>query len=155
MKGRGCSSIMLIEEFDKNRHDSTAVSELLAMAVGLPTPKKLANLMDNFYSSEDRRIFLTLDDEKPIGMLGIDFTNHSHGVITHLATAPERRKQGIAVSLINHVARKLKLKDIVAETDQDAVEFYRVIGFKTEEIESRWPGVKRFKFSKQLMAEVN
>ena len=142
---------MLIEEFDKNRHNLGEVKELLAMAVGNPTPDKLKQLLDEFYESDAHTLLITKHNDKIIGIIGIDFTDKPLGLITHLAVLPVMRVQGIGSQFINYVTTSLKLTEIRAETDQDAVGFYRSCGFETVEIESRYPGVQRFRCVKSII----
>ena len=136
---------MLIEELDKSRHNLGDIKELLAMAMGNPTPEKLKQLLDEFYASDGRTIFVAIHSGKIIGVIGIDYSNRPYGFITHIAVLPDMRKQGVGSHLINYTTAALKLSEIGVETDQDAVDFYRACGFETEEIESQYPGVRRFR----------
>ena len=141
---------MLIEEFDRSRHNLGNVKELLAMAVGNPTPEKMEQLLDDYYASDDRTIFVATQSGKIIGVIGIDCTDKPHGFITHIAVSQDMRKQDVGRHLINHTTAVLELADIGAETDQDAVVFYRACGFETEEIESQYSGVRRFRCVKSI-----
>ena len=142
---------MLIEELDKSRHNLGDVKELLAMAMGNPTPEKLTKLLNEFYTSDVRSIFIAEHNNKIVGIIGIDFTDRLFGFITHLAVLPDMRMQGIGNKLLNHVTTSLELNKIRLETDQDAVDFYRACGFETEEIESQYPGVRRFRCVKNIV----
>ena len=115
------------------------------MAVGRPTIEKLAYLMDEFYASKGRAIFISSNNGEITGIIGIDYTNRPRGFITHIAVRPEIRKKGIARLLINHTTAMLELSEIEAETDQDALSFYSACGFDTKEIESPYAGVRRFR----------
>jgi N-acetylglutamate synthase-like GNAT family acetyltransferase len=143
---------MLIEELDKSKHNLGDVKELLAMAVGNPTPEKLTKLLNEFYTSDGRTIFIAEHNAKIIGVIGIDFTDKPLGFITHLAVLPDVRTQGTGSQLINYVTTSLELNKIRAETDQDAVGFYRACEFETEEIKSQYPGVRRFRCVKNIIA---
>ena len=140
----------MIEEYSSSRHNPAAVKDLLAMAVGRPTPEILTQLLEKFYTADNHTIFVAVDGVSVIGILGIDYSASPHGIITHLAVQPDLRMKGIGKNLINHVTKTLGLTSIVLETDQDAVEFYRACGFEIREIESRWPGVNRFRCIKDI-----
>jgi ribosomal protein S18 acetylase RimI-like enzyme len=142
---------MIIEEFDRNRHSLSDIKDLLSMAVGNPTPEKLRQLMNEFYTGENHTLFIAIDNGKIIGIIGLDITNKPHGVITHIAVHPDRRKQGIGSYLISHTAEQLKLTDIEVETDQDAVDFYSTCNFETVEIVSQYPGIRRFRCFKYMV----
>jgi ribosomal protein S18 acetylase RimI-like enzyme len=136
---------MLIEELDRNRHNLENIRELLVMAIGQSTPERLKQLVEDFYAVDGRTLFVAVQDDKTIGLIGMVYGDGSHGVIAHLAVHPDKRRQGIGHQLIDNTVAILGLKDIEAETDQDAVEFYRACGFETKEIESQYPGVRRFR----------
>ena len=134
----------MIEKYDKTRHNPEEVKNLLAMAVGYPAPEKLRKLLDVVYDIEGQFLFVTLDKDKVIGIIGVDITAAPHGWILHLAVRPDYRKRGIGRSLIDELMQKLALQSVSLETDQDAVGFYRACGFKVREIISKWPGVHRY-----------
>jgi ribosomal protein S18 acetylase RimI-like enzyme len=138
----------LLEKYDRTRHNTEEVKDLLAMAVGYPTPEKLRKLFDLVYDIEGHYLFVTSDADKITGVIGIDITAPPHGWILHLAVHPDCRKQGIGRSLISQVVEKFKLKSVALETDQDAAGFYRACGFTAVEIQSKWPGVHRFRCTK-------
>ena len=142
---------MLIEEFDKSRHNLENIKDLLAMAVGSPTPEKLRQLVDEFYTSDGRTIFVATHSGKVIGVIGVDYTDRPYGFVTHIAVLPDMRKQGVGSHLVSHATAVLELAIVEAETDQDAVCFYRACGFEAEEMESQYPGVRRFRCVKGIV----
>ncbi|MEE8419112.1 MAG: GNAT family N-acetyltransferase [Dehalococcoidales bacterium] len=140
---------MQVEKMDLNKHSIEDIKTILALAVGNPTPEKLQKLVDEYCISDSRTIYSAIQNDKIIGIIGIDCTQRPNGLISHLAVLQESRTQGIARHLIGYTAELLELTGIEAETDQDAVDFYRACGFETEEIESRYPGVGRFRCIKR------
>ena len=115
------------------------------MAVGYPTSQQLQRLLDEFYNTAGHTLFLTLDKSKIAGIIGIDYTAAPYWWILHIAVAPDLRMKGIGRGLIDQTAGKLSLKNVALETDQDAVGFYRACGFTAVEIQSKWPGVRRYR----------
>jgi N-acetylglutamate synthase-like GNAT family acetyltransferase len=144
----------IIEGYDKNKHDIGQLKALLALAVGRPTVEKLTYLIDQFYASEGRSIFVSVKKDVITGIIGIEHNGGSHGFITHLAVRPDMRKKGIASRLIKHVTSAFGLERIESETDQKAVEFYTACGFQTGEINSPYAGIRRFRCVKSLRIEV-
>ena len=136
---------MLIEKLNRDRHNLEDIKRLLALAISHPTAERLHQLVEEFYAAEGRTIFVNVEDGITIGIIGMVYGDRSHGVIAHLAVHPDTRRQGVGRSLVEHAVAALGLKDIEAETDQDAVGFYRACGFDTQEIESQYPGVRRFR----------
>ncbi len=142
---------LVIEEYQKNRHDPGDIKALLAMATGRPSIEKLAYLIDEFYASPGRTIFIALNNGSISGIVGVDYINRPYGIITHIAVHPHTRKKGIASRLIKHAAVTLELEELEAETDQDAVDFYCACGFETREIESPYMGIRRFRCHKSTI----
>ena len=121
------------------------------MAVGRPTPAKLQKLMMEFYSEDGRTIYIALEDNKIVGIIGMEYIDWPYGFIKRIAVHPDMQKQGVGRHLVNHVVDVLDLKHIGADIDQDAVGFYRACGFKIQEIESKYPSVQRFKCVKEII----
>jgi ribosomal protein S18 acetylase RimI-like enzyme len=143
----------LIEKYNPRRHNIQAVKDLLAMAMGRPTPERIQTLLDKFYSIEKHPIFVALDNNDITGMIGIDHTALPHGWIIHLAVQPALRKRGIGRSLIDHAIEAFSIESVALETDQGAVGFYRACGFNAVEIVSKWPGIHRYRCTKGQMPE--
>ena len=145
---------VIIERYSKDKHGSAEIKTLLALATGRPTLDKLAYLVDQFYTSIGRTMFISIINGNITGVIGIECTRSSYGFITHLAVHPDLRKKGIADRLVKHAAAALELDEMEAETDQDAVEFYNACGFKTIEIDSPCTGVRRFKCVKSIRLKI-
>lgn len=63
----------------------------------------------------------------------------SRGELVHIATDPTFERRGYAEALVNAVMADLGLALLVADTDDEAVDFYRHAGFTVVPIESPWP----------------
>jgi len=135
----------LIEQYDRARHNTDEVKNLLTMAIGYPAPDFLQKLLDVVYDIEGHHLFITSNQNKVTGIIGLDITARPHGWLLHLAVRPDYRRQGIGKSLISQVMEQFKLESVALETDQNAVDFYRACGFTAVEITSKWPGVHRYR----------
>ena len=144
----------IIERYNKDRHDIGEVKTLLSLAVGQPTIDKIAYLVDQFYASTGRNMFIHSRNGSITGLIGVEYTRSSCGFITHLVVNPALRKKGIGERLIKHIAETLELDEIEAETDQDAVGFYNACGFKTKKIDSPCMGVSRFRCIKNIKRRI-
>jgi ribosomal protein S18 acetylase RimI-like enzyme len=149
----------LIEKYDRIRHNTEAVENLIAMALGPSTPGRGRKLLSNVYEVEDYLLFVTLDQGKapvpvtpPVplitGIIGVDNAAAPHGWILHLAIHPTLRHRGLGRNLIEHVMGQLCWQSVGLTTDQDAVDFYRACGFTAVEFHSPWPGIHRFRCTK-------
>ncbi|MBP7401224.1 MAG: GNAT family N-acetyltransferase [Clostridia bacterium] len=65
--------------------------------------------------------------------------------ILAIAVDPAFRGQGVGRELIQAVTRMHEPYQIVAETDADAVAFYRRCGFQVKSLGEKYPGVVRYR----------
>jgi len=86
----------------------------------------------------------------PIACIGLQPEGRDEAEITSLAVLPDWRRQGFARALVFGACEQLGLRALEAETDADAVEFYRAIGFAVESLGERYPGAERFRCRLEL-----
>ena len=67
-------------------------------------------------------------------------------VVEYLATAPARQRRGLAGALIAEIRRRHPDAVVRASTDDDAIGFYRGLGFldSPAPVDPRWPGRRRY-----------
>ena len=67
-------------------------------------------------------------------------------VVEYLATAPAYQRRGLAGALIAEIRRRHPAAVVRASTDDDAVGFYRGLGFldSPAPVDPRWPGRRRY-----------
>jgi len=78
------------------------------------------------------------------GCIGIEFLSPKHCEIKHIAVSPNDRGIGIGTKMISFIWEKHSLSFMFAETDKDAVNFYKNYGFKITSLGEKYPGVERF-----------
>lgn len=79
-----------------------------------------------------------------IGCIGIELLGPKRCEIKHIAVSPNHRGKGIGSKMISFIKDKYSLSFISAETDKDAVIFYKNYGFKITSLGEKYPGVERF-----------
>ena len=135
---------MLIDLKPQLRQDD--VQELLGLSV-FPDPDRLAEAVDSYEQDDANALQGLRDDEdgKLIGVIG--YRRNPNGVleIRHIAVSPDERGQGYGRAMVLEALAKTDPAAIVAETDEEAIDFYRNIGFTVESLGERYPGVERFK----------
>ena len=73
------------------------------------------------------------------------YTNQKEEVeLKHIAIKPNYRGKGIGKKMINEFIKTKKIVKIKAETDKNAVDFYKKIGFSITSLGEKYPGVERF-----------
>lgn len=82
--------------------------------------------------------------------IGIEMKDASRWEICHIAVAGELRGNGTGSRMIEEVIKLHGIQEIFAETDVDAVGFYRKNGFHIKSLGEKYPGRERFYCAKTL-----
>jgi ribosomal protein S18 acetylase RimI-like enzyme len=69
--------------------------------------------------------------------------------VCSIAVAPGWRNQGLGRSLVDALAERLGARRVVAETDDDAVDFYRRCGFAVEDAPAKF-GKARYRCVREI-----
>lgn len=100
---------------------------------------------DLYCQSSVHKLYGYYLEDKVIGCIGLEFLEQSRCEIKHIAVSPNHRGKGIGSIMIDFVKDKHFLSFISAETNKDAVNFYKNLGFKIVSLGEKYPGVERFK----------
>jgi ribosomal protein S18 acetylase RimI-like enzyme len=86
-----------------------------------------------------------VDDGVPIAFAS--YLLDAAAVIEYIAVAEASQHSGLGSQLIAHVRAHAGTRDVIAETDDDAVDFYRRVGFAIGPgpAHERYPGVRRYR----------
>jgi ribosomal protein S18 acetylase RimI-like enzyme len=103
---------------------------ILSLSVGNPTPSKIAAIWRNYASESGRGLIAVREGTTYIGGLGF---RHGPEVleITNIAVLARSQQKGIGRLLIETLVTKFPRIAIEAETDEEAVGFYKANGFST------------------------
>ncbi|NLK96323.1 MAG: GNAT family N-acetyltransferase [Clostridiales bacterium] len=102
---------------------------IFAESVYNPTEERLNNRADKYITNQSTAIFAIKNNDTYKGIIILDINNIKEITILEIAVTNNCQKSGIGSSLINHCIKTFKPNDIVAETDDDAVGFYKKLGF--------------------------
>ncbi|GMK37172.1 hypothetical protein PCCS19_02250 [Paenibacillus sp. CCS19] len=128
----------------KNYEYLTEVKSLLAECMMAGSDKIEQELLK--YSEEDSRIlFGRLINNELVGLVGIIQISAAEVELKHIAVKSEFKNQGIGRKMILEYLQNSRTVKMIAETDKDAVNFYRKIGFEITSLGEKYPGVERFK----------
>ena len=127
----------------KSQTDQEKVRELLGYAV-FPDPESVDKTVEFYGQAPERELYGYESEGDLIGLIG--FSADAEGTLTihHLAVHPECRGAGYGRGQILELIQLQKPRVIVAETDEDAVDFYRSIGFTISSLGEKYPGTERF-----------
>lgn len=115
----------------KKRLTDSRLLEILAPSVFNPTEKRLKARAENYMSDDKIRAFACVTDGEYTGVI-VFAIEEQNAVITDIATASLHRSKGVGTFMIQWLLESFDIEQIAAETDDDAVVFYRKCGFKTD-----------------------
>ncbi|MBK3496411.1 GNAT family N-acetyltransferase [Viridibacillus sp. YIM B01967] len=118
-----------------------SIRELLSYATSI---EKVDQAYIMYIESHNQSLFGYKNGKEDIsGCIGVEI-KANNCEIRHIAVSPEERGKGIGGKMIEFIIDKYSLTNITAETDKDAVEFYRNLGFKITSLGEKYPGIERF-----------
>ncbi|MGE7930495.1 GNAT family N-acetyltransferase [Lysinibacillus xylanilyticus] len=117
------------------------VRELLSFAT---SEKNVEKEYELYMQSPVRKLYRYDLESEVAGCIGIEFLSPKHCEIKHIAVSLDHRGIGIGSKMISFVLEKYSLSFLFAETDKDAVNFYKNYGFKITSLGEKYPGVERF-----------
>ena len=104
------------------------ILKLLAPSVYNPTEERLLNRAKKYQEDEETNVYVYKEDNEYKGIVVFKIINNS-ATILDIAVKPEHRGQGIGSKLIDFIFNQFSVEAVVAETDDDAIGFYKKYGF--------------------------
>ncbi|QSO54055.1 GNAT family N-acetyltransferase [Alicyclobacillus curvatus] len=120
------------------------IKQLLSYAVGSASDEKLSNILEQVYSQGDSKLYVCIGkDGSALGIIGFKREGVSAEIL-HIAVDEHNRNGGVGRRMIDELLKLENLTELTAETDHDAVEFYRRYGFEIQPLGEKYPEVERF-----------
>ncbi|MNO31530.1 hypothetical protein D3C76_215050 [compost metagenome] len=127
----------------KKYWDRDAVERLLAECMWAGAAE-IAEEVDRYLTGDSRDLLGTFINGELAGLIGILYEPGKAMKLLHIAVQARLRGKGIGRAMIEEI-RKCKGNVLLqAETDLDAVGFYRNSGFVVTSLGEKYPGVERF-----------
>jgi GNAT superfamily N-acetyltransferase len=101
--------------------------------------------------AEGRLSLGVLRDDRVVGLVVIRLGGSASAIIEALSVEAGFRHHGIGRALLEAAAMKVDAGELIAETDADAVDFYRACGFEVESVGERYPNVERFRCVRNVL----
>jgi ribosomal protein S18 acetylase RimI-like enzyme len=104
------------------------------------------------YSSGEWTLYAWTDGEAVVARIGFERDDEiAH--VRSLAVAPSHQGRGVGRAMAEAALAALGASWVEAETDADAVGFYRRLGFTTVSLGEEYPGVERFRCVRAAFTE--
>ncbi|NGZ75566.1 GNAT family N-acetyltransferase [Saccharibacillus alkalitolerans] len=104
------------------------VAALLELAV-FPDPEHVERAIRLYEEQEEVQLLAYVEEGETLGIIGYRPTGTGEITITHIAVEPESRGLGYGRGMMLELMVMEKPERVIAETDEEAVDFYRSIGF--------------------------
>lgn len=125
------------------RLDDLEVKELLACSV-FPDPDQLDEAVEAYRKPNGLELFGYEEEGELVGLVGFE-TAGDQVVVKHIAVSPEHRGKDYGRGMIIELLLAKKPKELVAETDEESLGFYRSLGFQIYSLGEMFPGIERFR----------
>ena len=106
----------------------TDILPLLAPSVFEPTPEKLKARAERYINRPDTHIYACRDGGNYIGIVVFEAVG-TKATVLDIAVDEACRKQGVGSALLSFFIENFAIDKMIAETDDDAVGFYKKFGF--------------------------
>ena len=106
----------------------------------LPNEDKYREKIQSWLMDDWIRIFACVHDNKRKGLLVLKFTSTDQAEIIGISVEEGSRNQGIGSFMIREIQLRFPNIKLNAETDRDAVLFYKKNGFRITEIQKNYNG---------------
>jgi ribosomal protein S18 acetylase RimI-like enzyme len=127
----------------KEYADSKAIAALLAECM-YPDEQRVIAEYEKYRNDPSRRLLGKVLKQQLVGLIGVIHFAQDEVELKHIAIHPDYRGQGLGRELIMDYMEQHHIKTMVAETDKDAVYFYKRLGFNITSLGEKYPGVERF-----------
>ena len=111
------------------KNEILQVYEIYKHCMFMPTEEKFNNKVDLFLDDNSVKIFACLEQDKILGVMVVSFIEQQKIEIIGIAVDESVRGKGVGSYVINQVINNYGLLSVYAETDNDAVGFYRSNNF--------------------------
>ena len=104
------------------------IYELLAPSVFNPTEERLLNRAKKYQEDKETNVYVYKEDNEYKGIVVFEIFD-STATILDIAVNPEHQGKGIGSKHIDFIFNSFNVNNITAETDDDAIGFYKKYGF--------------------------
>lgn len=101
---------------------------VIAYSIGNPTDEKVQKVLDGYKDANNPLIGYFIGGNLA-GVIGLEISQAS-ATIQHISVLHKYQSNGIGKQLVHYVMKHFSPKTTSAETDADAVGFYRAMGFE-------------------------
>lgn len=114
-----------------------SVYSLLAPSVFNPTPERLLSRAEKYQADRKSNVYAYSENGVYKGIVVFKIKDQTAEILD-IAIKPEYQGQGIGSRLIDYIFSQFSINKIIAETDDDAIGFYKNYGFAVADINNKY-----------------
>ena len=123
---------------------SPTLMGILAQSIYQPAEERMHHILQSTYGQAGTALFALCAVDRCVAVAGTRRIGDRSAELLHIAVVPTRRGEGFGRLLIDLLMQEQGLREMVAETDIDAVGFYRNCEFSIASLGEKYPGAERF-----------
>lgn len=137
---------MLLQEVKDYRDifENKEIRDVIGYAMFNPTRGRIQNVAQSMYAKQQGRFYVAVEGDRIIGIVGFKKIDNIKLQVMHIAVEEDMRGQGIGRKMLEEAALLERVNEIVVETDDDALAFYKRCGFKTKRMPDQGYGIDRY-----------
>ena len=112
----------------KDKLSDSAILDLLASSVFNPTPERLLSRAGKYQADDNTSVYAYSENGEYKGIVVFKIEDKTAKILD-IAVKPEYQGKGIGSMLIGYIFSQFAVSKITAETDDDAIGFYKKYGF--------------------------
>ncbi len=112
----------------KEKLSDSAILHLLAPSVFNPTPERLLTRAEKYQADDKTSVYAYSESGEYKGIIVFKIEDNTAEILD-IAVKPEYQGKGIGSRLIDYIFSIFAVSKIIAETDDDAIGFYKKYGF--------------------------
>ncbi|MEE1239874.1 MAG: GNAT family N-acetyltransferase [Acutalibacteraceae bacterium] len=112
----------------KEKLSDSAILDLLAPSVFNPTPERLLSRAEKYQADDNTSVYAYSENVEYKGIVVFKIKEQTVEILD-IAVKPEYQGKGIGSRLIDYIFSKFSINKIIAETDDEAIGFYKKYGF--------------------------
>ena len=140
--------LILIELTHKS--DVCKTYEIYKHCMYMPNEEKFKKKIDTFLIDNSIKIFACFNQSEIVGVIVVSFLEQRNIEIMGIAVKLSARGKGVGSYMINQIVTNYGLASVYAETDNDAVGFYRNNGFSITEFSKIYDGETFIRYKCEL-----
>lgn len=120
------------------------VAALVELAV-FPDPEQVEQALAFYEQNEQAELLAYIEQGEMLGVVGFKPSGEKEITITHIAVDPGSRGLGYGRGMLLDLMVRERPERVIAETDEEAVDFYRSVGFSVIGLGGSSSGLERFR----------